>query len=160
MKLRETRARVRKIEVRLAQELTVRFHTFERNGRRLHVSLTDRLRKNAEKEALWRSRELAVTLNNAAYGYDEMMPRSGSGRDGIFLMDRSFRPVSPMMRKLFDGFLDKKGSGAQEIAADLSTSVADLLPVRLVSHHMRLLGVLHRADDVDSLILVDCDRSA
>jgi hypothetical protein len=31
--------------------------------------------------------------------------------------------------------------------------------VRLVSHHLRLLGVLARKDDADWLVLVDCDRS-
>jgi hypothetical protein len=34
-----------------------------------------------------------------------------------------------------------------------------LLPVRLVSHHMRLLGVLAHKDGADWLIIVDCDRS-
>ena len=37
--------------------------------------------------------------------------------------------------------------------------LGDLLPGRLVSHHMRLLGVLARHDDADWLVLVDCDRT-
>lgn len=35
----------------------------------------------------------------------------------------------------------------------------ELLPVRLVSHHLRLLGVLARTGAADWLVLVDCDRS-
>ncbi len=63
-----------------------------------------------------------------------------------------------MMRKLFDRYLDKPGSGAGEIAGALGVPLAELLPVRLVSHHLRLLGVLARKDDADWLVLVDCDR--
>ena len=36
---------------------------------------------------------------------------------------------------------------------------AELLPVRLVSHHLRLLGLLRRGETSDTLVLVDCDRS-
>jgi hypothetical protein len=36
---------------------------------------------------------------------------------------------------------------------------AELLPVRLVSHRLRLLGVLARRAEADFLALVDCDRS-
>jgi hypothetical protein len=64
-----------------------------------------------------------------------------------------------MMTKLFDKFLDKPGSGIQTIAAALDTPVSALLPVRLVSHHLRLLGVLARKESEDRLVLVDCDRS-
>jgi hypothetical protein len=74
-------------------------------------------------------------------------------------MDRTFRPANEMMRKLFDRFLDKPDSGAEEITMALDTPLAELLPVRLVSHHMRMLGVLAQKDDADWLVLVDCDRS-
>ena len=98
------------------------------------------------------------TLKNAAYGFDESRARSVSGRDGIYIVDRDFDPPNEMMRKLFDRYLDKPGSGAEEVAASLDVPVADLLPVRLVSHHLRLLGVLARKADADCLVLVDCDR--
>src|SRR5436309_13927433 len=100
-----------------------------------------------------------ATLKNAAYGFDDRQARSVGGRDGIFLLDRSFRPANEMMRKLFDRFLDRPDSGAEVIAAALEVPLADLLPVRLVSHHLRLLGVLARKEDGDWLVLVDCDRS-
>lgn len=62
-----------------------------------------------------------------------------------------------MMRKLFDQYLDKPNSGVQEVARALDTAIDRLYPVRLVSHHMRLLGVLHRAEHEDWLVLIDYD---
>jgi hypothetical protein len=157
--LAEAKDRLKAIEDGLADAEFVEFHAFEREGRTLHLAVTERLRKHARKEGAWRSREMFATLKNAAYGYDERQARSGSGRDGVFLLDRTFRPANAMMHKLFDRFLDKPGSGAEELAAALETSLAELLPVRLVSHHMRLLGVLARKEDADWLVPVDCDRS-
>jgi len=46
---------------------------------------------------------------------------------------------------------------AKSRALNIEPSV--LLPVRVVSHHLRLLGVLYRAETEDWLILVDCDVS-
>jgi hypothetical protein len=48
--------------------------------------------------------------------FDERQARSAGGRDGIFAMGRTFRPANEMMTKLFDRFLDKSGSGAEELA--------------------------------------------
>ena len=111
----------------------------------------------ARKQGLWRSRELLITLKNAAYGFDGRKPRSAGGRDGVFLLDRTRRPPNAMMRKLFAGYLDKPGSGAEELAAALGATVEELIPVRLVSHHLRLLGVLVRQEDGEHLALVDLD---
>lgn len=159
MELAEAKDRVKAIEHSLAGVPFVEFHAFEREGRTLHVALTERLRKTARKEGVWRSREMLATLKNAAYGFDERHARSVGGRDGIFVMDRKFRPTNEMMTKLFDRFLDKPGSGAAALATEVGVPLADLLPVRLVSHHMRLLGVLAQKNDADWLILVDCDRT-
>jgi hypothetical protein len=137
----------------------VLLHTFERGDRPLHLALTARLRKQARKCGMWRSREMLATLKNAAYGFDERQARRAGGRDGLFIMDRDYRPPNEMMRKLFDRFLDGPDSGARELADAIGVAAAELLPVRLVSHHMRLLGVLARKDDGDWLVLVDCDRS-
>lgn len=159
MKLAEAKARLREIESSLAAALFVDFHTFESDGHSLRVALTERLRKSARKEGLWCSREMLTALKNAAHGFDEKRARSIGGRDGIFLLDRTFRPANEMMRKLFDQFLDKEGSSAPAIAVALGVPLADLLPVRLVSHHVRLLGVLAQGETADRLVLVDCDRS-
>ena len=48
---------------------------------------------------------------------------------------------------------------SEELAVALNVLLSDLLPVRLVSHHLRLLGVLGRYEHADCLVLVDCDRS-
>ena len=159
MELAEVKDRLKAIEDVLDDSPYVLFHTFERGARPLHLAMTARLRKHARKEGVWRSREMLATLKNAAYGFDERQARSVAGRDGIFLIDRDFRPANEMMRKLFDRFLDHPGSGARELADAIEVALPQLLPVRLVSHHMRLLGVLARKDDGDWLVLVDCDRS-
>jgi hypothetical protein len=159
MELAEAKDRLKAIESELIDTPFVEFHAFEREGRTLHVAITERLRKQARKESVWRSREMLATLKNAAYGFNEQRARSVGGRDGLFVMDRTFRPPNEMMNKLFNRFLDKPGSGAEELAAAVGVSLAELLPVRLVSHHLRLLGVLARKNEGDWLVLVDCDRS-
>ena len=159
MELTEAKDRLKAIEGTLAAAPFAVFHAFEREGRTLHVAVTERLRKYARKEGVWRSREMLATLKNAAYGYDEKQSRSVGGRDGIFLMDRGFRPANEMMHKLFDRFLDNPNSGADELATALAVPLIELLPVRLVSHHLRLVGVLARHENADWLVLVDCDRS-
>ena len=62
-----------------------------------------------------------------------------------------------MMIKLFDRIIDKPGIGAEDITKALMTNLEDLLPVRLVSHHMRLLGLLKKNNQADVLVLVDYD---
>ena len=160
MDLAEAKERLKAIEDELTDAPFVVFESFERNGRTLQLAITARLRKAARKEGVWRSREMIATLKNAVYGFDERKARSVGGRDGIFLMDRTFRPANAMMHKLFDRFLDKPDSGIEELTTALAVPVAELLPVRLVSHHMRLLGVLARGEAADWLVLIDCDRSA
>jgi hypothetical protein len=159
MELQDLKDKVKAIEHQLVDQPFVELHAFDREGRVLRVALTERLRRAARKEGVWRSREMLTTLKNAAYGFDELRSRSPGGRDGIFVMDRTFRPANEMMAKLFDRFLDKPASGADELATALGVSLIELIPVRLVSHHMRLLGVLARKEEADWLALVDCDRS-
>lgn len=159
LELADAKSRLKAIEGQLAGRPFVEFHVFEREGRTLHVAVTEQLRKSARKQGVWLSREMLATLKNASYGFDERNARSVGGRDGIFVMDRTFRPANEMMTRLFDRFLDKPGSGAEELAAELELPLAELLPVRLVSHHLRLLGVLARRAEADTLVLVNCDRS-
>lgn len=127
------------IEGQLVGQAFIHFHSFERNGRRLHVAITDRLRAKCRKEGVWKSKEMLVPLQNASYGLDETMARSLGGRDGIFLLDRDHRPRNAMMKKMFDQFLDKPDSEAKAIADLVQTSVDQLRAARLVSHHLRLL---------------------
>ena len=83
--------------------------------------------------------------------------RSQGGSDGIFILDRSFRAPNEMMRRIFDRYLDKPTSGIGAVAAALEIKPTELQAVRLVSHHIRLLGVLHRKTTEDWLVLVDYD---
>ena len=64
-----------------------------------------------------------------------------------------------MMRKLFDRYLDRPGSGVDEVATMLGARREQLLAVRVVSHHMRLLGALWHGPSADWLVLVDLDDS-
>lgn len=131
--------------------------TFERNGRPLHLGLTLRLKERCRRVRVWLSRPFLSTLKNASYGFDSDRPRSSGGVDGIYRVDRDHRPSNAMMDKLFARYLDREDSGVREVAGALGASVATLTAVRLVSHHMRLLGVLHRGADADWLVLVDQD---
>src|SRR4051794_23721586 len=127
MDLVGAKKQLKAIEETLGEAPFVTFHTVEREGRPIQDAPTGRLRKQARKEGVWRSRELLATLKNAAYGFDERRSRSVAGRDGIFLLDRSFRPANAMMRKLFDRFLDKADSGAADIAKALEVPLSELL---------------------------------
>jgi len=155
--LNDLKIKLEKIEPLLAAAPFVEFDSYERNGRILRVALTERLCRIARKNRVWKSKQLLTALKNAHYGFDPDHQKSVGGRDGIFLIDRDFRPANEMMRKLFDQYLDKPTSGVAEVVRALGTTIDKIYPVRLVSHHMRLLGVLHRAVNDDWLILVDYD---
>lgn len=148
---------IEEVESELADEPYGLLGVFDRNGRKLMLGITERLRKRCMKGLVWKSRGFLATLRNVQYGFDESAARSSGGRDGIFLVDRTFTPANEMMRKIFDQYLDREDSGAAALAAALGARLDDLKAVRLVSHHMRLLGVLWRAPEADWLILVDYD---
>lgn len=157
MDLVEAKKAIEATEARLSEEPFIVAHVFERNGRSLHVALTDRLRQRARKGRVWQSKAFLSAFKNAGYGFDAQRAKSRGGSDGIFVLDREFRPVNAMMKKVFDRYLDHPDSGVAEVAKALDTEIASLQAVRLVSHHMRLLGVLHRTEAEDWLVLVDWD---
>ena len=123
----------------------------------LRVVITDRLRRKCKKGRVWKSTAMLTALKNAGYGYDAKAPRSRGGSDGIFLVDRTFKPPNAMMKKLFGQFLDKPDPLVSVLSDLLKTDPRDFIPVRLVSHHMRLLGVLSSAYNPSTLVLVDYD---
>ena len=55
MELNEAKERLRAIEPELEGKPWVLFHTFERDGRLLHLAITERLRKNARRERIWQA---------------------------------------------------------------------------------------------------------
>lgn len=132
---------------------------FERDDRKIHVGVTSRLYKKCRKGRIWNSKPFLTALKNAQYGFDENQARSVGGRDGIYLVDRDYRPRNEMQRKLFDQYLDKADSGIDEVVSELGITTDDLRPIRIVSHHMRLLGVLWQDKADDWLILVDYDKT-
>lgn len=154
MEILEIMNRLERVEAQLP-ELGVLFHDFAGQGRPMRLYLTDRLRRLARKDRAWCSRGMLSTLKNASYGFHENACRSRRGRDGVFLIDRLFVPRNQLLDKLFDQFLDKRGSGVEDIAGAFGVRVSELVPVGLGSHHMRLLGVLARATEFDQLALVE-----
>lgn len=146
-----------RIEAELPGKPFVIAHAFERDGRALHLGVTDRLRRVAKRGRVWKSNAFLTALKNAEYGFDESRARSVGGADGIFLLDRHYEPKNEMMRKIFDRFIDKETERVDAIARELNARPDQLRAARLVSHHLRLLGLLHSNEEGDWLILVDYD---
>ena len=144
-------------EDRLNGVIYVELQTFERNRRVLKLFITPRFKNKCKKGRVWKSKQMLTALKNAEYGFDEVRSHSPGGNDGIFVLSRDYKPKNEIMKKVFDQFIDKKHSGAEEISRELNLPLATLIPVRLVSHHMRLLGLLARGDILDQLVLVDYD---
>ncbi len=126
----------------------------------LTVYITDRFVAKCKKGKVWNTPALFSTLGNCEYGFDVQKMKSPGGKDGIFSIDRNYTPKNEMQKKIFDQFLDKDHPLLKTICGISKRNAAEAKAVRVVSHHMRLLGVLFVADDiVDShqLFLVDYD---
>jgi len=157
MNIQELKKLLKEAEPKLPDSVFVNLHTFKRNDKKVTLAITERLMRKCKKGKIWKSPQMLTALKNTEYGFDEQKAMSPGGSDGIFLLTRNYKPINQMMIKLFDRFIDKSGSGAESIAEALETNLSDLLPVRLVSHHMRLLGLLKKDDIADILVLVDYD---
>lgn len=159
LSLDEIKQQLTTIEPLFAEHYCVHFHTFARNERPLVVMLTERLYKIGKKERIWKSSAMLTALKNAEYGFDKEQATSAGGMDGIFLLTRNYKPANAMMKKLFNDFLDKPNSGIEYLVDYFKRPKEDFIAVRLVSHHLRLLGVLLQWQDNDVLILVDFDNT-
>lgn len=159
MTLEQARVAVDAVEDCLSNHVYAVAHTFERNGRRLNLAVTERLPNACRKGRIWKSKPFLTAFKNGERGFDPIRAHSPGGSDGIFVLTRNHRPANAMMTKIFTRFLDKPGSEAMDIIKGLGTTPDDVVPVRLVSHHMRLLGLLHKGDNEDTLVLVDYDDS-
>lgn len=155
----ELKQRLTAIETDLDRLPVVKLGTFDTPTGSITVALTDRLRKRCRKGRVWKSSAMLTALKNVRYGFDPQRARSRGGADGIFLLDRDFRPANAMMRKIFDRFLDRPDPLVAVLAEWLSVRADALVPVRVVSHHLRLLGVLAQRADGQGLALVDYDDS-
>ena len=156
MDIAEAKTRLAEVEASLTDRPATRFADFDTPYGSLRVLVTDRLRRKCRKGRVWKSPQMLTALKNAVYGFNRDAPRSRGGADGLFLVDRDFRPANSMMKKLFDEFIDKPDGLVKPLEGLLGTSKDSWIPVRLVSHHMRLLGVLSFGDP-GQLVLVDYD---
>ncbi len=157
MELSVLKKRLTEIEAALDTHAIVDFCIFETSEGKLSVAITERLRRSCKRGKVWKSNAMLTALKNAQYGFDRTRPRSRGGSDGVFLLDRSFQPPNEMMRKIFDRFLDKPDPLVNTITMKFGVQVAELIPVRVVSHHTRLLGVLVERGDTSHIVLVDYD---
>jgi hypothetical protein len=157
MDLDEARRRIEAAELELKPVGFVVAASFERDGRHIDVCITERLRRSCCKGRVWKSKPFLTAFKNAQYGFDEKRALSPGGSDGIFVISRDHKPTNAMMKKLFDRYIDNSQSGLNEVLEQLGTTVESLIPARLVSHHMRLLGVLYNMESKDRLVLVDYD---
>jgi len=157
MDLAEAKAALAEVEKELDGAPVVLFRTFDTPHGSLSVYLTGELRRRCRKGRVWKAHGMLATLKNAAYGFDPLHSRSRGGSDGIFKLDRDHRPKNSMMKKLFDRFLDRPSPLLAVLEQAIGSKSDTWIPVRLVSHHMRLLGVLDAATEPPRLVLVDYD---
>lgn len=157
MELERARRELERAALCLEEQVIAVVREHAVGDRVFRLAISARFVRLARKARQWKTPRMLTALKNASYGFDPRRSRSRGGADGVFLVDRDFRPANAMMRKLYDRFLDKPGSGASELATALGVERSALTGARLVSHHMRLLGVLHRGDAADTLVLVDLD---
>ncbi len=150
--------RLQALEPQLASQPGVDFETFQTPHGPLRLVVTERLRKKCKKEGVWKAPAMLTALKNASYGFDATAPRSRGGSDGIFSLDRSFKPANAMMAKMYARFLDKPDPLVAQLQTAFDAPAPTWTAVRLVSHHMRLLGVLFQSQGICVLVLVDCDR--
>ena len=159
MEIAEIRSLLEDIDERLDSENIVLFDRFIRNDTAIDLYLTSYLKRNLKKGRRWKSKEFCQTLKNAEYGFDTNTAMSRGGKDGIFLITREFKPKNPMMEKVFDRFIDKAESGVEIVLARFGVRRENLKAVRLVSHHMRLLGLSIKTPTGQAVVLIDYDQS-
>jgi len=161
MDLSDIKKRLTEIEGLIVDQSVVELMTFDTPHGKLKVLVTDRLRRKCRKGRVWKSPEMLTALKNVAYGFDVKASRSRGGADGIFCLDRDYKPANSMMKKIFAQFLDKPDKSdplVLLIEETLKSQKKELVPVRVVSHHMRLLGVLLTSSSRPQLVLVDYDN--
>ena len=158
MDLAEAKQKLNQVDKSLIDESLAIFEEFDTPYGVLRVFITDRLRRKCRKGKIWKSSAMLTALKNAAYGFDVTAARSRGGVDGIFQIDRAHKPVNSMMKKLFDQFLDKPDPLVAILLDFMDLPIDHWFPVRLVSHHMRLLGILSLTYDHAQLVLVDYDN--
>jgi hypothetical protein len=158
MDLAEVKERLGDLEAILTDRSVADFGDFDTPHGALSVTVSDRLFKKCRKGRVWKSPGMCTAMKNAEYGFDPKTSRSRGGSDGLFRVDRHFTPVNSMMKKLFDQFLDKPDPLVVTLENHLGVPAQKWTPVRLVSHHLRLLGFMVTTRGRSQLVLVDFDN--
>lgn len=159
MDLKELKRRIESLEAELNDSGMAYLDFLPVNNKPIRIYLSSWLKKSCNKKRVWKSKKFLITLKNVQYGLDPNNMRSLNGRDGVYLIDRKFRPYNEMQRKLFDQYIDKENSGYRETIKHLKWKTSLTKPVRVVSHHMRLLGLFHSGKVRDEILLVDWDET-
>lgn len=158
MEISEAKKKVDESEELLKTEIIAEIDRREVNDRTLVTFISNDLMKKCKKGKLWKSQQFYITLKNIKYGLEQNQMRSVSGRDGIFLVDRDYKPKNSMQTKIYDRFIDNESSAFESIVERLSLDKRMIKGVRVVSHHLRLLGILDRKINEDVIVLVDFDN--
>lgn len=155
--LEEIKKKLQVLETNLEDQSIVFFEKPTTPHGELQVFITKRLMKLCKKGKIWKSREMLSTLKNTQYGFDIKVSRSRGGNDGIFRIDRTFSPANSMMKKIFK-FIDRPSDLSTAIISAFSTPKDNWIAVRLVSHNLRLLGIIAITEQGANLVLVDYDN--
>ena len=160
MEIADVKSRLEALEESIEQNVISEFVELEIDGKTLVVYLAKDLKKNCQKGKIWKSKPFYITLKNIKYGLDKNQMRSKQGRDGIFLVDRDFKPANSMQTKIYKKYIDKESSSFGKAAKLLDIKkeeLKDIKGVRVVSHHLRLLGFYLEKAEKDILVLFDFD---
>nr|MEE4266887.1 hypothetical protein [Candidatus Krumholzibacteria bacterium] len=158
MDLAEVKKRLGDLDAVLTDRSVAEFGEFNTPHGGLSVWVSDRLVKKCRKGRVWKSPGMCTAMKNAEYGFDTKTSRSRGGADGLFQVDRHFSPVNAMMKKLFDQFLDKPDPLVATLENHFGVPAQKWIAVRLVSHHLRLLGFMVTSRGRSQLVLVDFDN--
>jgi hypothetical protein len=161
MKIEDAKLRLSEAEKLLETAPAAEFGTFEQAGRILNVFITRRLKTKAKKARVWKNSAFLSALSNVKYGFNPVASLSRGGKDGIFLLTRQYKPINSMMLKLFSRFIDRRHPEYLELVSFLKLLEKNLSAVRVVSHHLRLLGLMELTGESNNnqrLVLVDIDN--
>ena len=157
MEIEEAKRRLESCEHILDKEVIVEFAFFDSDEKKLQLYLTQQLKRNCKKKKIWKSKAFFITLKNVKYGIDPVNFKSKGGKDGVFIIDRNFSPRNMMQKKIFDQYIDKETSDFNYVVEMMKFSLKKVNAIRVVSHHMRLLGIHQRVNNIDKVVLVDYD---
>jgi len=97
MALSDIKKKLTEVENRLVERAVVELMTFDTPHGQVKVFVTDGLRRKCRRGRVWKSSEMLTAIKNVAYGFDARASRSRGGADGVFCLDRNFKPTNSMV---------------------------------------------------------------